>query len=164
MQQDREEVAQLLARGFTQGDIAKKQERSQQMVAHDWKMWLKNARQSTEEDRQEAIHLCNYQIKELSEAWEKSKEAKKSKQKKMKGSRPAGSAPGTAPTVTDYEESNKEEEIFGDASYMAAMSKVADRKCRLLGLFQDKLEVEQRGQVHVYIPDNERGDRHIGSA
>jgi hypothetical protein len=103
--------------------------------------------------------------REAWEAWERSKQDAQMRQARTIR-RPAGTDRDGRPIFEEQTDATRREEgQYGDTSYLNTILACSDRRCKLFGLLVSKHEHTGAGgeplaaaQVHIFIPDNERGD------
>lgn len=149
-------VGELYKKGYSMREIreevlrrGEKETYSLRTVKNDVDTLLAEWRSTRIEDMDLAIQLelerIDKQIRELWEAWDKSKTDHKSKSKKQSGiAARGGKAVGPGGDIKDadakiqttaIEQTEKEEINFGDARYQAEITKLGVERRKLLGLY-----------------------------
>lgn len=145
----RELVAKLFKRGYTEAQIRAEVMRelalksySSQTVHADVvaikDMWRTEVLDDVDTAVKMELKRIDDQIKELWEAWEKSKTDYKSRYKKQKGEIEAEDASKAAQgkaKIKKLEQGEKEEICFGDPRYMAEIRQQLVERRKLLGLY-----------------------------
>lgn len=153
----RELVARLFKRGYTEAQIRAEvmkelalKSYSSQTVHADVvaikDMWRAEVLDDVDTAMRLELKRIDDQIKELWDAWEKSKTDYKSRYKKQKGEieaeENAGKAPQGKAKIKKLEQGEKEEICFGDPRYMAEIRQQLAERRKLLGLYApDKREI-----------------------
>lgn len=145
----RELVAKLFKRGYTEAQIRAEVMRelalksySSQTVHADVvaikDMWRTEVLDDVDTAVKMELKRIDDQIKELWEAWEKSKTDYKSRYKKQKGeieTEDASKAAQGKAKIKKLEQGEKEEICFGDPRYMAEIRQQLVERRKLLGLY-----------------------------
>jgi len=134
IERDRRRISELYLKGWLQAEIAKELHLSQPTVSNDLKAiqkeWLKSTLQDF--DKLKARELAKIDNLELVywEAWERSKDNKKSKTIKLNPRR--GQIRATNEDITEIK--TKDEDLIGDPRFLSGVQWCIDRRCKLLGI------------------------------
>ena len=134
IERDRKRISELYLKGWLQAEIAEELHLSQPTVSNDLKAiqkeWLKSTLQDF--DKLKARELAKIDNLELVywEAWERSKDNKKSKTIKLNPRR--GQTRATNENITEIK--TKDEDLIGDPRFLSGVQWCIDRRCKLLGI------------------------------
>lgn len=122
------------------------------------KEWKENRLEDTDKRISSELARIDLVIKEAWEMWEKSKEDYEKKKAKQKGIPKTDDQGVQVGVVTTYQEmQNEEYRARGDARYLDIIIRCIERRCRLLGLDRESIDVNLAAQGKVEIVYRDAG-------
>ena len=149
---DRQTVAQLTLKGWSQMQIAQHLEVNHSTVSRDLavirKEWKESAVRDFDVDRQQELQRLALAEKEFWQAWERSQEGKEisSLEKLVLGKDDAGQPLGRVKQAT------RTEQRTGDAQFLNGVVKCVEVRSKLLGLFPSE---KTTGSGAIAFTDNQ---------
>jgi len=156
LERDRKRIAELYLKGWLQVDIADELNLCQPTISSDikalQKIWLNSSLRDFDELKsRELAKIDNLEL-EYWDAWDRSKQIKKSKTIKLRPRK--GQKKATNEDITDIQ--TKDEDVVGDPRFLNGVERCIERRCKLLGI--DAPEKHEPLSIIIIPPEKTNGD------